>query len=122
MKIRNLLSLILLALALAFAGSVAAQERELPGQQAAPDIQVTDQQLEQFVDAQTAIVEIQQDFSAQLEQVDDPEKAHELQVEANEEMTGAVEDAGLTVESYNQIAMAIQNDPELQERLTRMIQ
>ncbi|MCA1780434.1 MAG: DUF4168 domain-containing protein [Xanthomonadaceae bacterium] len=37
-------------------------------------------------------------------------------------MTSAVDEAGLDVESFNTIAMAIQNDPELQQRLTEMLQ
>ena len=37
-------------------------------------------------------------------------------------MIAAVEEAGLDVESFNAIAMAIQNDPELQQKLTEMMQ
>ncbi len=125
MRIRNLMTMTALTAALAVAGPLAAQEQGqqqgMPGQQQ-ETIDVSEQQLEQFVDAQTSIVEIQQDFSGRLEGVEDPDKAHELQVQANEEMTSAVEDAGLDVQTYNQIAMAIQNDPELQNRLTEMMQ
>lgn len=118
MNIRTFLTLIAFGSALALGGPLAAQDDVGEQQQ----VEVSDQQLEQFVAAQTSIVEIQQDFSARLEQVDDPEDAHALQVEANEEMTSAVEEAGLNVESYNAIAMAIQNDPELQERLSQMME
>ncbi|MFW5815943.1 MAG: DUF4168 domain-containing protein [Wenzhouxiangella sp.] len=112
-----------LAIALSF-GLTAAVAQEGQMQQPPPpeDIDVSDQQLEQFADAQTSIIEIQQDFSERLQGVEDPERAQELQVEANEEMTSAVDEAGLDVESFNAIAMAIQNDPELQQRLTEMLQ
>lgn len=98
-----------------------AQESGMQQEQPAP-IEVSDQQLNQFADAQAELSGIQQEFAGRLQQVEDPEEAHALQVEANEEMTSAVEDAGLDVESFNAIARAIQTNPELQQRLTAMMQ
>lgn len=121
MKFRNILTLMTFAIALTFGAAVVAQDPA--AQQAQPEpVDVSDQQLEQFADAQVEISTIQQDFAGRLQEVEDPEKAHELQLEANEQMTQAVEDAGLDVESFNQIAMAIQNDPELQQKLTELLQ
>jgi len=122
MKIRNLFIAILAASAFAFSGSLLAQE-EYQQAPAEPDpIEVSDAQLDQFVAAQESIVGIQEDFSQRLEGVDDPEEAYELQVEANEEMTAAVEDSGLSVEEYNEIAMAIQTDEELRDRLSEKVE
>lgn len=120
MKIRT--SLISLAIALSFGFTTALAQQGQMQQQPPADINVSDQQLEQFADAQVSIIEIQQDFSERLQGVEDPDRAQELQVQANEEMTSAVDEAGLDVESFNAIAMAIQSDPELQQRLTRMLQ
>jgi len=114
-------NLMILALVLSF-GLSAAMAQQSQMQQPPADIDVSDKQLEQFADAQVSIIEIQQDFSARLQGVEDPERAQELQVQANEEMTSAVDDAGLDVESFNAIAMAIQSSPELQQRLTEMLQ
>lgn len=119
MKITKTLAVLLLAFAF---GSTAALAQADPMQQAPADVQVSDQQLEQFVEAQVAIIEIQQDYTGRLQEVEDPERAHELQVQANDEMTEAVTDAGLDVESFNSIAMAIQNSPELQQRLTLLLE
>jgi GTP1/Obg family GTP-binding protein len=120
MKIRT--SLIALVVALSFGlTAVVAQQGQMQ-QQPPANIDVSDQQLEQFADAQVSIIEIQQDFSERLQGVEDPERAQELQTQANEEMTSAVDEAGLDVESFNAIAMAIQNDPDLQQRLTQMLQ
>jgi GTP1/Obg family GTP-binding protein len=119
MNLRKLITLMTFAIALAFGTAVAAQY------EAAPEPEQTDvsqQELQQFAEAQGEISSIQQDFSARLQGVEDPEEAHELQIQANEKMTDAVEDAGLDVESFNRIAMAIQNDPELQQQLTEMLQ
>lgn len=117
MNLRKIMTLITFAIALAFAGSVAAQYEAAPEQ-----TDVSHQELQQFAEAQVEISSIQQDFSARLQGVEDPEEAHELQIEANEKMTDAVEEAGLDVESFNRIAMAIQNDPELQQQLTELLQ
>jgi hypothetical protein len=121
MKTRNLIMTLLFTTAFAFSGLAMAQDYEMQQQQP-PQVEVTESDLEQFAEAQVAISSIQQDFAGRLQGVDDPEAAHELQIKANEEMTEAVEDAGLDVESFNNIAMAIQNDPELQQRLTAMLQ
>lgn len=120
MHIYRILTSLVLALSFGAAGAMA---QDNPMQQQPPAaIDVSDQQLEQFAEAQVAIIEIQQDFSGRLQGVDDPERAHELQVQANDEMTDAVGEAGLDVESFNAIAMAIQHSPELQQRLTHMLQ
>lgn len=119
MKITKTLAVLLLAFAF---GSTVALAQSDPMQQAPADIDVSDQQLEQFVEAQVAIIEIQQDYTGRLQEVEDSDRAHELQVQANEEMTTAVADAGLDVESFNSIAMAIQNNPELQRRLTLLLE
>lgn len=121
MKIRHTLMLITFAIALAFGGNAIAQDYQMQQEQQ-PQTDVSEQQLQQFAEAQIQISEIQQEFAGRLQNVEDPEKAHELQIQANEEMTDAVEGAGLDVDSFNEIAMAIQNDPELQQRLTTMLQ
>lgn len=120
MKIRHVAMSAIAAVAMMLAGPIAAQDYQMESQQPTPT-EVSDQQLQQFATAQMQISEIQQDFSARLQGVEDAEEAHELQVKANEEMTDAVEEAGLDVQAFNEIAMAIQNDPELQQRLTAML-
>jgi len=123
MTFGNSFKLFAAAVALTFSMATIAQEQQQQGQAAQQQtIDVSDQQLEQFAEAQTEIAGIQQDFSSRLQEVEDPEKARDLQRQANEEMTSAVEEVGLDVESFNQIAMAIQNDPELQQKLTEMLQ
>lgn len=119
MKLTKTLTALLLAIGF---GTTAALAQTDPMQQQPPAIDVSDQQLEQFVEAQVAIIEIQQDYTERLQGVEDPNRAHELQVQANDEMTQAVDEAGLDVSSFNEIAMAIQNDPELQQRLTALME
>lgn len=117
MKYSKLMTTALFTALLAFSTAGITQQQ----QQAAPaDVEVSESDLKQFAEARTAITEIQQDYSQRLQNADDPEKANALQQEANAEMISAVEDTGLDVESFNTIAMAIQNDPELQQQLQQI--
>jgi hypothetical protein len=43
-----------------------------------------------------------------------------MQQEAQEEMISAVEENGLNVEEYNQVAMALQSDPAMMQQVQRM--
>jgi len=111
----------LFAATLGFATAGMAQQQGMQ-QQPPQDIDVSTAELESFSEARTAITEIQQDYSQRLQGADDPEKANALQQEANEEMISAVQETGLDVESFNTIAMAVQNDPELQQELQNIEQ
>lgn len=120
MKNLNIIAVSLFTATMAFSTGALAQQAQ-QGQQPPPQPEaatnVSDAELESFVDARQSIVEIQSEYSEKLQGAEDPEKANELQQEANEEMIGAVQEAGLDVDSFNSIAMAIQNDPKLQERM-----
>lgn len=122
MKHQKILTLTAVTAALAFGGSALAQEEYQAPPPQPETIDVSNQQLERFAHAQVEIVDIRQDFSARLQKVEDSEKAHELQLAANEEMTQAVKGAGLDVKTYNEIAMAIQSDPELQDKLNELME
>ena len=124
MKFRNQMITFAGIAALALSSlALAQQEQGYNMQQTPPEtMEVSDTQLEQFVEAQSGIAAVQNDFSQRLEGVEDPEAANELQVEANEQMIEKVEEAGLDVESFNAIAMAIQNDPDLQQKISQMMQ
>ncbi|MFP3873981.1 MAG: DUF4168 domain-containing protein [Thiohalophilus sp.] len=99
-------------------GGTGAQQGQPPQQQqgqAAEDID--DESLKKFKDAFANVNEIRESFAGKLEDTEDPEKAQEMQQKAQEEMVSAVEDADLSVEEYNQIFAAVQQDPELQEEV-----
>jgi len=121
MRNLKLFTTALFAAALAFSTTGMAQQQP-PQQQPPQDVDFSDVELQSFAEARSAITEIQQDYSQRLQNADDPEKANSLQQEANEEMIDAVEETGLDVESFNTIAMAIQNDPELQQKLQEIEQ
>jgi len=95
-----------------------AQQGQPPQQQggkAAAD--VDDASLNKFKDAFAEVNSIRESFAGKLENVEDPEKAQKLQQKAQKNMVSAVEDAGLSVQEYNQIFAAVQQNPELQQKV-----
>ncbi len=55
-------------------------------QQQAPDVDVSDAELDQVADAYQAVTEVRDQFQQELGEVSDPERAQELQQQAGEEM------------------------------------
>ena len=91
-------------------------DQQQPGAQIDPDT------LDRFVDAFVEVQHIREDFAERLQGVENEADAQAMQQEAQEEMIGAVEDNGLTVEEYNQVAMALQQDPAMMQQVQQMAQ
>lgn len=83
--------------------------------------QVSDAQLQSFVEAQTKVNEIQVKYSEKIQSTQDPEKAQTLQSEAQDKMIKAVDEAGLDVQEYNQIAQQMSRDPEMRARIQELM-
>ena len=81
---------------------------------------VSDEDLQNFVNAANKVGEIRNDFTARLEAVESQEEAQALQLEAQEQMVEAVEAEGVEVSQYNEIATRLQGDQELQQRAEAM--
>jgi hypothetical protein len=108
---------VLPAAALAFlAGSVQAQQPPATPPPTASSEDISDEQLEKFSGAFDDIQEIRTKFQQRLESVQDPEQAQQLQQQANQEMLQAVEGNGMDPQEYNEIARAVNGDPEVQKR------
>ena len=123
----RLVSTSLFALFMAAGASLAsAQEASQPqAPQAAPAMQasdISDKKLEKFADSLGEIMEIRQDFTAKLEKTGDPAEAQQLQQQANEKMMETVENNNLSIEEYNAINHAVQNNPQLRDKVISMIQ
>lgn len=110
-----------------YAGANAPQQQQAPqGQGAAPTQEqvptnFSDTEIEKFVAAQDDLETIRQEYSGKLEGTEDPDKAAELQQEASQKMVNVVQDEGLDVETYSNIALAVQSDPELREKVEGMM-
>lgn len=117
------------------ASSVIAQQAEAPAAtreapqtqpaqqpQAAPQQQpVSEKKIDNFVSAYSAVHEINQEYSEKLQGVTDAEKATELQQEAQGKMQEAVQDTGLSIEEYQEIASQAAQDDALRERIQSSI-
>jgi hypothetical protein len=95
-----------------------AQQQQPPAQQS----EFSQNQLESFASAVLKVQEIRSKWQAQLQGAGNAEKAQELQAQAGAEMVSAVEEKGLTVETYNAIATAARDNPELAERIGKLLQ
>lgn len=93
---------------------------EAPQQQdTMPD--VSEEQIEAFVQAYIQLSQVREEYTARVQAAEDQEEARELQQEANDAMTTAIEEAGLSVEEYQQVALAINANAELRERVTERL-
>jgi len=86
-------------------------------QQAPAPIEVSDADVDNFVSAYMAVQGINQEYTQKLQNVDDPEKATELQQEAQTKMQEAVSDTGLSISEYQQIANQAGQDEELRGKI-----
>ncbi|WP_444985324.1 DUF4168 domain-containing protein [Halomonas mongoliensis] len=91
-------------------------------QAAAPAMDFSDEQLQQFAEVSQEIVVISEEYTQRLQAAEDEAAQQEVQMEANDKMVEAVEDGGLDVDTFNAIGMAVQQDPELMQRVQEMAQ
>lgn len=107
-----------IALTLGFqAPDLVAQEQAAPPvqQQQAPDIEVSDAEMEQFIEALLEVEQIQMALTENLQNAEAAEEAQQLQQQANQEMSAAISEQGMEVERFSMIVQAINADPELQQ-------
>lgn len=108
--------------ATAHAQEDAATQSADQAQATAPAQDFSDAQLQQFADASKEIAVLSQDYTKRLQEAEGEEAQQEVRMEANEEMVKVVEESGLDVDTFNAIGQAIQQDPELMQRVQEMAQ
>jgi len=123
-RLTALFSAALLATGL-MATAAHAQQTQDPAQdpmatQQAPAQDFSDEQLEQFAGASQEIAVISQDYTQRLQEAEDEQSQQEVRAEANDKMIEVVEDSGLDVETFNAIGQAIQQNPEMMQRVQEM--
>ncbi|MDP9808408.1 hypothetical protein J2W42_001246 [Rhizobium tibeticum] len=84
---------------------------------------VSDQKIEAFAVAYLQVDKIRQEYAAKLEATQDAGAKQQLQTEGSKQMVQAVEGSpGISVEEYNSILTAAQNDPALVKRVQEKLQ
>lgn len=109
----------MLAFGLAAAGPVMAQQTTPQAQQQAPaaSTDYSDTQLKKFADASDKVAAVMQEYSPKVQATEDETERQKLLEEADKKMVAHVQDEGLSVEEFNGINMAIQQDPKVLERM-----
>ena len=127
MKLKTLTAAVAFALSTAGMSAVAQDYSSGSGaegqgqqQQQQQNADFSDEELENFVELQDKIGDVREDYVSQIESAESEDKARELQQKAQTEMVEVIEDAGMTVEEYNAIAVAYNSNPEIQERVDEM--
>lgn len=124
-RITALISAALLSAGLMTATAHAQQDPAAAPEQpqaAAPAMDFSDDQLQQFADVSQEIVVISEEYTERLQAADDEAAQQEVQMEANDKMVEAVEDGGLDVDTFNAIGQAVQQDPELMQRVQEKVE
>ena len=96
-------------------------EQGVMPQQAPAAADFDDAELQSFAAVQSDLDVIRNEYSARLESTENPDQAAQLQQEASQLMVQAVVQAGLDVDTYSNIALALQTDPQLRERIQDMM-
>lgn len=78
---------------------------------------VDDSTVSTFADAFLAVQEISEDLTEKLSDAPTAEAAQSMQREAQDQMAQTVEETGISVEQYNEIAIGLRRDPKLAERV-----
>ena len=83
--------------------------------------QVSDEELEQFLEAHQKVIAVQEEYIDRIQNTQDVQDNQNLQREAEGKMAEAVQETGLEVSEYNDIARQLQQDPQLRDRLQEMV-
>lgn len=107
----------LLAVGAAAAPAMAQQPASAPAASQQAPVSYSDVQLEKFVSASKKVAVISQEYTPKFQSSNDEATRQQVYREADEKMVSVVRDEGLTVDEFNGINQAIQQDPALMERV-----
>lgn len=89
-------------------------------QPVAPAVQPTDAQLQKFVQASQKVAAVAEEYQPKVHSSPDDGAREQVIREADEKMIQLVRADGLTVDEYNGISAAVQQDPQLRQRAIEM--
>jgi Domain of unknown function (DUF4168) len=119
---RSLMAAVLMAACYSSAPIANAQnaQGEAPSPSLSSPANVTDQKLDATAAALERVITLQKTYQQRLAQADQADKER-IVAEANDALTKAVADQGLSVEEYSSILEVAQNDPEVRGKLLQRI-
>lgn len=107
----------LLAFAAGFAPAVAQQSQTQPP--AAAPAQIDDAILMAFAQSTLDVEPIIDKWTTRIEEAETSEEAQQMRRTGNEEITQAVQENGLNMETYNQLYQVVQTDSEVATKVQR---
>lgn len=90
---------------------------QVPAAQSTP--QFTGEQISSFATAMTNISQISERYQPRIDGAGSPDEAKALQQEAQAQMIKTIEEQGISVDEYNQIAAAARIDRDVYDRIMR---
>jgi restriction endonuclease Mrr len=87
----------------------------------APATEVTEAQLDTFATIYVEMQSVQADLSQQVAEADSPEQAQQIQQQLESSLIEVIEENGWDVDTYNEVAEAINRDPELRMQVVTLI-
>jgi hypothetical protein len=84
--------------------------------------ELSQSQIETFADATLELRQVQQEFDAQMQGAQDAAEIERLQQQAQQEAQQAIEGNGLSVDEYNAIVQAANQDPQLYAMIVEMME
>ena len=114
------------AIGLAVGGGALAQQQ--PAQPTMPQqtpqaqqVDVGDEEVRKFAEIYVEVEQTRAEIAQELSDAADEQAAQDIQVRAQEEIVSTIEEQGWSVAQFNQVATAINNDPELREQAVEHI-
>lgn len=109
-----------LAVSLLVPAALAQSPQQSPQQQqqSAPDVEVTEDEVDKVAEVLVNIEEVRTEYQNRLRNAEDRETARSIQQEMSDEIDQTIESQdGLSVERYDKIIRAAQRDTELKEQI-----
>jgi Domain of unknown function (DUF4168) len=118
---------LLFAATVVAAGSIAGTARAqngAPAAQAAPSAvkQFSEQDLQSYASAALQVQTISKNARDQIKGSNDVKATDDIQKKAQQDAVAAVKQQGLTVQKYNEIAVAMRTDPAVREKVLDYVQ
>lgn len=108
--------------AVMFMGAELTDVRAQQQQQPVMPPELSQGQIETFADAALDVRQVQQDFNAEMQDAQAAEEMERLQQQAQEQAQQAIEDNGLSVDEYNAIVQAANQDPQLYAMIVEVME
>lgn len=82
---------------------------------------LSQQDLQTFATAAVEVQRISDDYQARFAAADTAEERQQIQQEATDKMAKAVEDKGMTVDQYNEVARTAQSDADVANQISEYV-